>query len=280
MSQLSRPLNATKEPERKFALKVLNSPFLRLLFLRYQFDHVFDKEAKNQDVYVKIAFDVIEKAIAGYNSTIFAYGQTSSGKTHTMMGTPNDKGIIREAVGHIFDAKDQESKRVFQMRVSFMEIYNEKLSDLLQLDTKEREKSLKIQDTKDDDVNIDGLIERPVETTEDVIKAMEDGQALRHTAGTSMNERSSRSHTIFRIHIMSGDKQEIQDGYKSYKSAFLNLVDLAGSERASQTGATGIRLREGKFFFLGGKKKQFMIIVFFRSFSVFLFFFFRVFHIF
>ena len=229
-------------------------------------------------MYVKIAFDVIEKAIAGYNSTIFAYGQTSSGKTHTMMGTPNDKGIIREAVGHIFDAKDQESKRVFQMRVSFMEIYNEKLSDLLQLDTKEREKSLKIQDTKDDDVNIDGLIERPVETTEDVIKAMEDGQALRHTAGTSMNERSSRSHTIFRIHIMSGDKQEIQDGYKSYKSAFLNLVDLAGSERASQTGATGIRLREGKFFFW--KEKAVHDYRVFPKFFCFSGFFFRVFHIF
>ena len=231
------------------------------MFFRYQFDHVFDKEAKNQDVYEKIAFDVIDSAIDGYNSTIFAYGQTSSGKTHTMMGTPNDKGIIREAVEHIFDAKDQERKRVFQMRVSFMEIYNEKLSDLLQLDTKEREKSLKIQDTKDDDVNIEGLIKRDVKTSEDVIKAMEEGQELRHTAGTSMNERSSRSHTIFRIHIMSGDKQEIQDGFETYRSAFLNLVDLAGSERASQTGATGIRLREGKFFF--GKKKQFMIIVFF-----------------
>ena len=231
------------------------------MFFRYQFDHVFDKEAKNQDVYEKIASDVIDSAIDGYNSTIFAYGQTSSGKTHTMMGTPNDKGIIREAVEHIFDAKRYDDERFYEMRVSFMEIYNEKLSDLLQLDTKEREKSLKIQDTKDDDVNIEGLIEREVKTDEDVIKAMEEGQALRHTAGTSMNERSSRSHTIFRIHIMSGDKQEIQDGFKTYRSAFLNLVDLAGSERASQTGATGIRLREGKFFF--GKKKQFMIIVFF-----------------
>ena len=226
------------------------------MFFRYQFDHVFDKEAKNQDVYGKIAFNVINSAIDGYNSTIFAYGQTSSGKTHTMMGTPNDKGIIREAVEHIFDAKDQERKRVFQMRVSFMEIYNEKLSDLLQLDTKEREKSLKIQDTKDDDVNIEGLIEREVKTPEEVIKAMEVGQDLRHTAGTSMNERSSRSHTIFRIHIMSGDKQEIQDGFETYRSAFLNLVDLAGSERASQTGATGIRLREGKFFFLERKSSS------------------------
>ena len=227
------------------------------MFFRYQFDHVFDKEAKNQDVYGKIAFNVINSAIDGYNSTIFAYGQTSSGKTHTMMGTPNDKGIIREAVEYIFDERErQEREREFGMRVSFMEIYNEKLSDLLQLDTKEREKSLKIQDTKDDDVNIEGLIKRDVKTSEDVIKAMEEGQELRHTAGTSMNERSSRSHTIFRIHIMSGDKQEIQDGFKTYRSAFLNLVDLAGSERASQTGATGIRLREGKFFFLFLKEKS------------------------
>merc|ERR1711953_1157652 len=90
----------------------------------YQFDHVFDKEAKNQDVYEKIAFDVIDSAIDGYNSTIFAYGQTSSGKTHTMMGTTNDKGIIREAVEYIFDERErQEREREFGMRVSFMEIY-------------------------------------------------------------------------------------------------------------------------------------------------------------
>ena len=240
------------------------------MFFRYQFDHVFDKEAKNQDVYGKIAFNVINSAIDGYNSTIFAYGQTSSGKTHTMMGTPTDKGIIREAVEHIFDAKRYDDERFYEMRVSFMEIYNEKLSDLLQLDTKEREKSLKIQDTKDDDVNIEGLIEREVKTDEDVIKAMEEGQELRHTAGTSTNERSSRSHTIFRIHIMSGDKQEIQDGFKTYRSAFLNLVDLAGSERASQTGATGIRLREGKFFFWKEKAvPDYRVFLKFFCFSVF-----------
>ena len=224
----------------------------KTLFFRYQFDHVFDKEAKNRDVYEKIAFEVIESAIDGYNSTIFAYGQTSSGKTHTMMGTPNDKGIIREAVEHIFDAReDLKNERTFDMRVSFMEIYNEKISDLLQFDTKEREKSLKIQDGTDGNVNIEGLTERDIKTAEDVIKAMEEGQALRHTAGTSMNERSSRSHTIFRIQIVSCDKQSREAGFedgRAIKVSFLNLVDLAGSERASQTGATGIRLREGKFF--------------------------------
>ena len=132
-----------------------------------------------------------------------------------------------------------------------MEIYNEKISDLLQFDTKEREKSLKIQDGTDGNVNIEGLTERDIKTAEDVIKAMEEGQALRHTAGTSMNERSSRSHTIFRIQIVSCDKQSREAGFedgRAIKVSFLNLVDLAGSERASQTGATGIRLREGKFF--------------------------------
>ena len=168
------------------------------------------------------------------------------------MGTPNDKGIIREAVEHIFDAReDLKNERVFDMRVSFMEIYNEKISDLLQLDPKEREKPLKIQDTggTDGNVNIEGLTERDITTAEDVIKAMEEGQALRHTAGTSMNERSSRSHTIFRIQIVSCDKQARENGFedgRAIKVSFLNLVDLAGSERASQTGATGIRLREGK----------------------------------
>ena len=160
--------------------------------------------------------------------------------------------MFREAVEHIFDAReDLKNERTFDMRVSFMEIYNEKISDLLQFDTKEREKSLKIQDGTDGNVNIEGLTERDIKTAEDVIKAMEEGQALRHTAGTSMNERSSRSHTIFRIQIVSCDKQSREAGFedgRAIKVSFLNLVDLAGSERASQTGATGIRLREGKFF--------------------------------
>ena len=200
-------------------------------------------------MYEKIGFNVIESAIDGYNSTIFAYGQTSSGKTHTMMGTPSDKGIIREAVEHIYDAiEDMENERIFSLRVSFIEIYNEKISDLL--DPKDRDKIIKVEDDADGNGNVKNIIEREVSTAEEVIKAMEEGQKFRHVSATAMNERSSRSHTIFCITIASQDKQAYENGDenedgRAIKVSHLNLVDLAGSERVSQTGATGQTQREG-----------------------------------
>ena len=161
---------------------------------------MFDKEAKNRDVYEKIAFEVIESAIDGYNSTIFAYGQTSSGKTHTMMGTPTDKGIIREAVEHIFDAReDLKNERVFDMRVSFMEIYNEIVNDLLS-DPKTRPiGGLKVKAGEGGVVYVDGMEAQVVNTKEEIFALMKKGEESRHTGKTKMNERSSRSHTIFRL---------------------------------------------------------------------------------
>jgi centromeric protein E len=103
----------------------------KLRHFRYQFDRVFNAEEDNTIVYRDVAFHVIESALSGFNSTIFAYGQTASGKTHTMMGTLEDQGIIRLAVDHIFDAIEQSHDKQFLLRVSYVEIYNEKVTDLL-----------------------------------------------------------------------------------------------------------------------------------------------------
>ena len=103
----------------------------RSVISRYNFDRVFNKNETNEKVYEDIAHEVIYSAISGYNSTIFAYGQTASGKTHTMMGSEEDPGIMRKAIDHIFEAITQCQNRQFLLRVSYIEIYNEKLTDLL-----------------------------------------------------------------------------------------------------------------------------------------------------
>ena len=98
---------------------------------KYQFDRVFNPNEGNSKVYEDIGFDVIESALNGFNSTIFVYGQTASGKTHTMLGSKLDPGIMRHAVDHIFDAIEQTPDKQFLLRVSYMEIYNERVTDLL-----------------------------------------------------------------------------------------------------------------------------------------------------
>ena len=98
---------------------------------KYQFDRVFNPNEGNSKVYEDIGFDVIESALNGFNSTIFVYGQTASGKTYTMLGSKDDPGIMRHTVDHIFDAIEQTPDKQFLLRVSYMEIYNEQVTDLL-----------------------------------------------------------------------------------------------------------------------------------------------------
>lgn len=220
-----------------------------MIDFRYTFDRVFNQDEDNQVIYSDVGCDVIESAVSGFNSTIFAYGQTASGKTHTMMGSKEDPGIIRHAISHIFDAIEDTPNKQFLLRVSYMEIYQEKVTDLL-AEPKDRKKVLKICDDTSGIVTIEGLREVIIASPDDVFQAMAEGEKLRHVGETNMNERSSRSHTIFRLILESSEKQvdeddEEEEGGKATFVSHLNLVDLAGSERASQTGATGDRLKEG-----------------------------------
>ncbi|XP_078580045.1 uncharacterized protein LOC144864124 isoform X3 [Branchiostoma floridae x Branchiostoma japonicum] len=210
------------------------------LGLGHFFDRVFDHEETTQDVYDEIAQPIIESVMEGYNGTIFAYGQTSSGKTYTMMGDGKTEGIIPYAIDDMFHYIDQHPDREYLFRVSFMEIYNEAVSDLLAVkDAKPG--GLQIREHLEGGVYVANLEEKLVRSKDEVLEWMKKGEKRRHVAGTNMNERSSRSHTIFRVIIESREQGAKDDAVNVSQ---LNLVDLAGSERASQTGAEGQRLKE------------------------------------
>ena len=203
--------------------------------LSFGFDHVLDPNATNRDVYEAVGMDIVKSTMIGINSTIFAYGQTSTGKTHTMFGSPEDPGITRLAVADIFKSINNDNSRQYLMRGSYMEIYNEMIKDLL----KPENNNLKVHQHPTGEVFVGELSERMLTSFQDVMNLLEVGDRNRHVGETNMNELSSRSHTIFRMTIESQDKAGL------VRVSLLNLVDLAGSERVGHTGAEGQRLVEG-----------------------------------
>ncbi|KAM8804254.1 centromere-associated protein E isoform 2-T2 [Rhynchonycteris naso] len=209
----------------------------------FNFDRVFHCNETTKNVYEEIAVPIIDSAIQGYNGTIFAYGQTASGKTYTMMGSEDYLGVIPRAIHDIFQKIEKCPDREFLLRVSYMEIYNETIADLL-CDTRKM-KPLIIREDFNRNVYVSDLTEEVVYTSEMALKWIRKGEKNRHYGITKMNQRSSRSHTIFRMILESREKGEPSNCEGSVKVSHLNLVDLAGSERAAQTGAEGVRLKEG-----------------------------------
>ncbi|SPP84767.1 kinesin-like protein Klp61F [Drosophila guanche] len=219
---------------------------------KFTFDRSFGPESKQCDVYAVVVSPLIEEVLCGYNCTVFAYGQTGTGKTHTMVGNEtaelkssweddSDVGIIPRALSHLFDELRMMEVE-FTMRISYLELYNEELCDLLSTDDTTK---IRIFDdtTKKGSVIIQGLEEITVQSKDDVYKLLEKGKERRKTATTLMNAQSSRSHTVFSIvvHI----RENGIDGEDMLKIGKLNLVDLAGSENVSKAGnEKGIRVRE------------------------------------
>ncbi|KAJ6709689.1 CENTROMERE PROTEIN E [Salix koriyanagi] len=214
--------------------------------ISYAFDHVFDESCTNSRVYELLTKDLIHAAVDGFNGTVFAYGQTSSGKTFTMNGAQNDRGIIDRAVKDVFNKIHMIYDREFLIRVSYLEIYNEEINDLFA----EENQKLPIHESLERGVFVAGLKEEIVSDADQVLKLIQGGEVIRHFGETSMNARSSRSHTIFRMVIESKGKDANSSDYSSsdaIRVSVLNLVDLAGSERITKTGAGGVRLKEGNY---------------------------------
>ncbi|KAM6270189.1 centromere-associated protein E [Porphyrio hochstetteri] len=211
----------------------------------FNYDRVFHSSNNTQQLYDGVAVPIIQSAVRGYNGTIFAYGQTASGKTYTMMGNKDSVGIIPKAIQHIFKIICEIPDREFLLRVSYMEIYNETITDLL-CDTRKK-KPLGIREDVNRNTYVQDLIEEVVVSPEQVMEWIRKGERNRHYGETKMNEHSSRSHTIFRMIIESRERSDPAnancDG--AVMVSHVNLVDLAGSERASQTGSEGVRLKEG-----------------------------------
>ncbi|CAA0302464.1 unnamed protein product [Arabidopsis thaliana] len=207
----------------------------------HAFDHVFDESSTNASVYELLTKDIINAAVEGFNGTAFAYGQTSSGKTFTMTGSETDPGIIRRSVRDVFERIHMISDREFLIRVSYMEIYNEEINDLLAVENQR----LQIHEHLERGVFVAGLKEEIVSDAEQILKLIDSGEVNRHFGETNMNVHSSRSHTIFRMVIESRGKDNSSSD--AIRVSVLNLVDLAGSERIAKTGAGGVRLQEGKY---------------------------------
>ncbi|XP_047454609.1 kinesin-like protein KIF13A isoform X7 [Mugil cephalus] len=218
----------------------------------FAFDHCFwsmdesnvPKYAGQEVVFKCLGEGILENAFQGYNACIFAYGQTGSGKSFSMMGNGEQPGLIPRLCCSLFERvrREENEAHSFKVEVSYMEIYNEKVRDLL--DPKGGRQSLKVREHKVLGPYVDGLSQLAVTNFEDIEVLMSEGNKSRTVAATNMNEESSRSHAVFSI-IVTQTLYDLQSGNSGEKVSKLSLVDLAGSERVSKTGAAGERLKEG-----------------------------------
>uniref|UniRef100_A0A8C8MCC5 Kinesin family member 13Bb n=1 Tax=Oncorhynchus tshawytscha TaxID=74940 RepID=A0A8C8MCC5_ONCTS len=203
-----------------------------------------DKFAGQEVVFQCLGESLLDNAFLGYNACIFAYGQTGSGKSYTMMGSSEQPGLIPRLCSSLFDriVQEQREGESFTVEVSFMEIYNEKVRDLL--DPKGSRQALRVREHKVFGPYVDGLSHLAVACYKDIECLMSEGNKSRTVAATNMNEESSRSHAVFNI-ILTHTLMDLGSETSGEKVSKLSLVDLAGSERAAKTGATGERMKEG-----------------------------------
>ncbi|XP_065167719.1 kinesin-like protein Klp98A isoform X2 [Atheta coriaria] len=216
----------------------------------FTFDHSYwshDTSSKSfasqEMVYNDLGTEVVDCAFEGYNACVFAYGQTGSGKTFTMMGSPDNQGLIPRICKALFEQMAADSKRgtTHRVQVSYLEIYQERVADLLRGDDSDAQ-SLKVREHPKRGQYVQGLTSCLVTNYGHIHECMERGNSFRTTASTNMNDVSSRSHAIFTITFVQAG---FCDGVPSETVSKIHLVDLAGSERADSTGATGQRLKEG-----------------------------------
>ena len=229
---ISKPSSATSEPPKQFT-----------------FDSVYDHTNAQREIYEETALPVVRAAMEGYNGTVFCYGQTGTGKTHTMEGSldpPGERGIIPNAFDTVFadiDASEAVDK-TFLVRASFLEIYNENVRDLL---AKDQTKTCALKETPEKGVYVDGLTTFVVKSALEMRKVLEVGKKNRSVGATLMNADSSRSHSIFTVTVETSETapgEPSNSGEARIRVGKLNLVDLAGSERQSKTQASGDRLKE------------------------------------
>ena len=208
----------------------------------FTFDQVYDWNSKQEDLFHTCALPIVDSVLTGYNGTVFAYGQTGTGKSHTMEGQwepPELRGIIPRSFLRIFEKIDQTHDQNFLVRASYLEIYNEEVRDLLSKDPKNK---LDLKEDADRGVYVKDLTSYVVKSVSEMENVLLAGKKNRSVGATLMNQDSSRSHSIFTIVVESSSTGA--DGSAHIRAGKLNLVDLAGSERQSKTGATGDRLKE------------------------------------
>lgn len=222
----------------------------------FTFDKVFGPKSQQRSLYDQAISPIVNEVLEGYNCTIFAYGQTGTGKTYTMEGSgrktkngdlPSDAGVIPRAVRQIIDTLESQNAD-YSMKVTFLELYNEEITDLLASDDCSKysddksKKSISLLEDGRGGVLVRGLEEEIVYSANEIYSLIERGSSKRRTAETLLNKQSSRSHSIFSITIHI--KEVNTEGEELVKCGKLNLVDLAGSENITRAGAKEGRARE------------------------------------
>ena len=208
----------------------------------FTFDSVYDWNSKQIDLYDETFRPLVDSVLLGFNGTIFAYGQTGTGKTYTMEGVRNDpekRGVIPNSFEHIFTHISRSQNQQYLVRASYLEIYQEEIKDLL---SKNQAHRLELREKPDTGVYVKDLSSFVTKSVREIEHVMNVGNQNRSVGSTNMNEHSSRSHAIFVITVECSELGV--DGENHIRVGKLNLVDLAGSERQSKTGAQGERLKE------------------------------------
>ncbi|XP_068244080.1 kinesin-like protein KIF19 isoform X2 [Palaemon carinicauda] len=207
---------------------------------QFMFDRLFSEDSSQKEVYEETTKVLIEDVLNGFNATVFAYGATGAGKTYTMVGSPEQPGIMVRALNDLFHTMESNEDRQVKTKISmsYLEIYNENIKDLLEpgghLELRE--------DAKTGVIQVAGLSETSTTSTKEVMQLLTKGNKERTCEPTAANKTSSRSHALLQVYvkqtITKGDGEEVKNGR-------LFMVDLAGSERAKQTQNKGKRLQEG-----------------------------------
>lgn len=215
---------------------------------------MFGPDTSQHRLYAQAIHPIVEEVLEGFNCTIFAYGQTGTGKTFTMEGgerssndtanlETNTAGVIPRAINHIFQSLEQTNTD-YTVKCSFLELYNEETTDLLAVGAPQHQghdpAKLRIMEDRGG-VVIHGLEEIAVRSERDIYTLLDRGSSQRKTAETLLNKQSSRSHSVF---IITVHMRELNDGEEVIKTGKLYLVDLAGSENISRSGAVDVRAKE------------------------------------
>ncbi|OXU24531.1 hypothetical protein TSAR_001688 [Trichomalopsis sarcophagae] len=204
--------------------------------LQFVFDRIFDMTSSNVDVYEGSTKELIKSLLDGYNCSVFAYGATGAGKTHTMLGKEGDPGITYRTMAELFAQMElQRDTRDFNLGVSYLEIYNENVQDLLH-----KVGPLHLREDSRAGVIVAGLKIITIHNADELLSLLAKGNRNRTQHATDANQESSRSHAVFQVYVNVTSKVDGQ-----VKHVKLSMIDLAGSERASATGCTGARFKEG-----------------------------------
>lgn len=231
-------INTSKHNKNEINKRLMDSIYTPQLF---QFDRIYEKNSSSEIIYQENCNEIIQKALKGFNGSIFSYGQTTSGKTFTMLGTRNEPGILPCAFQHLFELIRQSDQSIgYKVYCTYIEIYNETIFDLL--NDSNTQLPLKLIDDLKYGVIVSGARHMQIESFEEGIALSDFGEEKRKYRETLINEYSSRSHTIFQIFIESSAYDNSNHSVIT-KYSFLNLVDLAGSEKLSEnessSGETG-----------------------------------------